>query len=243
MGTKRANFTDAQKAQIYVRDRALCSYSGKSLWLLDYGAAPALTDHVDHVVPASKGGDAGLENGVLCTFLHNYVRRDRHPPVRLFNYGLPTLDAFWIFDRIPAQILHHIDRFAVLRPSDWYFNRAIAQLRWASAQTDAPKRKDGRHFARGVEYYCRAAVRQLRKWRELASAEKGGDLASRGLLPEHPRPDHQMVLLMQTAATEKEVESISRELAPYHEASFAAVEALADVETELEFPRHSGHFR
>jgi hypothetical protein len=57
-------------------------------------------------------------------------------------------------------------------------------------------------------------------------------LASRGLLPEHPRPDHQIVLLMQTAATEKDIESIARELAPCHEASFAAVEALANVETE-----------
>ena len=42
MRAKRAEFTDRQKADIFVRDRALCCYTGKSLWLLDYGGGPAM---------------------------------------------------------------------------------------------------------------------------------------------------------------------------------------------------------
>lgn len=56
MRAKRAEFTDQQKAEIYVRDRALCSYSGLSLWLLDDGASDIFNiDWVDHYLPAARG--------------------------------------------------------------------------------------------------------------------------------------------------------------------------------------------
>ncbi len=45
MARPRDEFTDRQKAEIFVRDRALCCFSGKSLWALDYGAGPTRLRH------------------------------------------------------------------------------------------------------------------------------------------------------------------------------------------------------
>ena len=238
MRTSRANFTDRQKAEIYARDRALCSYSGKSLWLLDYGAAPALIDHVDHWVVASKGGDASLDNGVLCNFLHNYIRGEQRPPLRLFDGGLPNLDAFWLLGRMPPEILEHIDRFAVLQPSDWYFNRAVGQLRVAAAMVYRPKRVDGKDLVRGLDYRCRAAVKRLKEWRSVSAAEGTSSLSDRDLLPRRPRPDHELVMQIQAVVTEKELAGLARTLAPFLKASYDAVESILKVGTDEDAQRY-----
>jgi len=191
-----------------------------------------------HWVVASKGGDASLENGVLCNFLHNYIRREQRPPLRIFDGGLPTLDAFWILGRIPPEILEHIDRFAVLQPSDWYFNRAVAQLRFAAAMVNPPKRVDGRQFVRGLAYYCRAAAKRMNDWRRIASEEGASDLSTRGLLPKNPRPDQKLVMQIQTATTELQIEHLARKLAPFLKASYDAVESILKVDTDEDAQRY-----
>lgn len=46
-----------QRAEIFVLDRGTCSYSGRSLWIADYGIDPSYAiDWADHIVPASRGG-------------------------------------------------------------------------------------------------------------------------------------------------------------------------------------------
>ena len=57
MGTPRKNFSDAVRAAAYARDRATCCYSGKSLWIADFGADPHFAiDWAEHYEPAARGG-------------------------------------------------------------------------------------------------------------------------------------------------------------------------------------------
>jgi hypothetical protein len=97
---------------------AMCCYTGMSLWLLDYGAAPAVADQVDHDVPASKGGSNDLHNGVLCNGYANYSRGNRPRTPFLFEGGLPAYNAFVVYGTMPPYFTEHFKRFSSLH----YFN-------------------------------------------------------------------------------------------------------------------------
>ena len=65
MAHKRKEFTDNQKAEIFVRDAATCGFSGISLWFLDNGIKSNWqVDWVDHIKPSASGGGAEIENGI-----------------------------------------------------------------------------------------------------------------------------------------------------------------------------------
>ena len=127
MAHKRTNFTDRQKARIYVRDRATCSFSGLSLWLPDRGVTPNfLADWVDHVVPSARGGLATLENGVCASHVYNVSKAaSGRAPIYLFEEGGITWDHLTIFGAPPSEQLAALERRAALVESDWYLNRAI----------------------------------------------------------------------------------------------------------------------
>jgi hypothetical protein len=88
--TKRDEFSERTKADIFVRDGALCCYTGASLWLLDYGAAQAAPAWFEHIVPASKKGDSSIENGVLANWYFNKSRSNHGEPVFMYRSGLPS---------------------------------------------------------------------------------------------------------------------------------------------------------
>jgi len=234
----RKNFTDQQKAEIYARDRAICAYTGMSLWLLDYGASPTLSDQVDHQTPASHGGGADIDNGVLCNHMYNYVRRNGAVPVSLFEWGLPTTELFWVYGRIPRAMMDHMKRFSTLHYSDWYLNRAVFSIRLAAASTLDEKRIDGKPFVRGRDYYCKAALRRLNEWREILDSEKPGTLAARGLLPTNPGPDHEAILQGIKATTAPQVVAVAEELDPYITASYAAVTGIEGHTSRASLQRH-----
>src|SRR5690348_5360216 len=136
MRATRDEFSDFDKARIFARDRALCTYSGKSLWLLDYGAAPASIDWVDHYVPASRGGLVELDNGLCASWLFNKLKRDGGGTMPLFFAGLSTVDFYTFYEVVAQTIAEHLRRFRTLHYSDWYFNRAVFQVRLAAAQIE-----------------------------------------------------------------------------------------------------------
>jgi hypothetical protein len=226
MAMTRDNYSDRQKAAIFARDRAMCCYSGKSLWLLDYGAAPALVDQVDHVIAASKGGTSAQQNGVLATFMHNYLRGSSKRPLQLFEGGLPNLDAFWVLGSISDDLLDHICRFEALHYSDWYINRAIASMRFAAAKSSQPKRVDGLAFSRDAAYHSKAAIGRLRQWRQIVNADGVPSLQARGLMPVHPRDDHMPFVELLEADTDRDVLALARQAEPFLNASYAAIENM-----------------
>ncbi|HUY31439.1 MAG TPA: hypothetical protein VMV69_01565 [Pirellulales bacterium] len=227
--TRRDEFTDSQKAEIFARDRAICCFSGKSLWLLDYGAAPSSSDWVDHIVPASKGGRAELENGTCASWLYNWVKRDSGHTPYLFRKGRPTDDFFTFHEILPDHIARNLRRLANLHYSDWYFNRAVSHVTLAAAVA-TEIRVDGTPFKRGPDYWCRAALKRLLQWQAIVETERPADFASRALLPPNPSEDHELLIKL-TAATElKEVVRIASTLAPFSAASWRAMVDLSFVE-------------
>lgn len=237
MPSARREFTDAQRAQIFVRDRALCVYSGASLWLADHGAAPSSVDWVDHLEPAAKGGGATVENGVCSSYHFNWSRRDRAPGVRLFEAGRPTADYYVLFGTLRAETAEHLNRFSRLHLSDWYFNRGLFQVRKAAAGRSAV-RSDGERFSRGVDYYARAAIRYFDKWRRLAVDVPS--LRKRKLLPLRPSEDQALLIgaaeITSITAMRRQIKDFESWLIPTWDAC-TLVATVQDPEDQRELAR------
>jgi hypothetical protein len=229
MRARRAEFTDEQKAEIYVRDRALCSYSGLSTWLLDYGASYIFNiDWVDHIRPAAQGGRADLDNGACACGFYNLKKRSGSR-VRLFSAGQPTAEFLYYHGAISMGVAQHLRRFAKLHYSDWYFNRAVFHTLLGALRRFEKYRADGQSITRGTEYRANAVLKFLSKWRKFLDAENIPSMKKRGLLPSAPSPDQKILLRLVQATTAREINHISKALAPYIKASGKALDRLAEV--------------
>lgn len=224
-------FKDDQRAEIYARDRALCAYSGRSLWLADYGAAPHAVDWIDHVLPVARGGLSTIDNGVACSHLYNFQKRAGAGSVLLFRAGRPTSDFFTFFHVVPPSIAEHLVRFAELAPADWFFNRALLHVLLGAVAKSA-KRKDGTDLARGADYRARAAFRFLETWSKKSAGLPS--LRKRGLLPKRPGPDQKLLLSAAHADSESDLKRLIGGLAPYSAPSWRALEMLADLNSNTE---------
>jgi hypothetical protein len=218
MATKRSEFTDRQKAEIFVLDKATCCMSGKNLWLLDYGAALSFRDWVDHIKPAAKGGGAELENGACMSWYHNHLKRDSDTLSNhyLFFRGRPTPNFFMLQGRISDELAANLKRFSKLHWSDWYFNRAVSHVLIAAGQSKA-KRGDGEAFSRGPDYWAAAAVKCLDIWRK--GSIEVPSLSKRGLVPKPISVDQKLLISLTEATSVRQVKAIIKELTPYVEES------------------------
>lgn len=226
MASKRQEFSDEQKAEIFVRDRALCGYSGASLWLADAGATPASIDWVDHLAAAAKGGAASIDNGICASYLYNWVKRDHDRSVVLFFAGRPTAQYYTFFGAVRPDVSAHLQRFGSLHSSDWYANRVLFQVHKGAAGRSA-RRRDGERFTRGVDYYASAALRFLDKWHK-RSAEVPS-LRTRRLLPVRPSSDQSLLISALEASSAAQMKRIMKEFEPWLVTSWAAMEAVAVV--------------
>lgn len=128
MAHKRANFSEHQKATLYVRDHATCAFSGLSLWLPDIGIRSNWDmDWADHIQPCVRGGKADLSNGVCASSTFNAKKRGNGSDNLLFFHcGKITRDYVECFGTPPTDVLDGLERRKNLELCDWYFNRAIA---------------------------------------------------------------------------------------------------------------------
>jgi hypothetical protein len=191
----RTNFTDAQKAQIFVRDRALCAFSGVSLWLLDSGASgDYLVDWVDHVKPACGGGASVIDNGVCASWLYYYAKgRSPYPGVQLFCEGVPTREFFLLHHCMKSEQVERFARFSKLHTSDWFLNRAIWHITLGLHWLADSKRAKSR--TRSDIYYSKAAFRMISTWRKLVAKENVPSLEKRGLVPKPMNRDQTRMAL------------------------------------------------
>jgi hypothetical protein len=180
MGHKRVEFTEQQKAMIYSRDRATCAFSGISLWFLDNGIRPNWEmDWVDHIRPSASGGGAELENGVCASHTFNFKKRNNTSDnVYFVKNGRITEQYIRVFGMPPQVLLHQLKRLEPLEPSDWYFNRCIANtfigFNWrcdVEFGKTIKKRDDN--------YWFKSAWRRLQLFNKKRSASS---IISRGLL-------------------------------------------------------------
>lgn len=228
MEASRKNFSSRQKAEIYTRDRALCCFSGVSLWLLDYGAAPSSIDWADHITASAKGGEADIENGACASAVYNWVKRQHKGAVYLFRHGRPTLDFFMHHEIVPTQVADHLQRFSALHWSDWFFNRAVFHVLLAADQ-HGQRRVDGTSFTRDKTYWAKAALKALNDWRKFS--ENVAPLKRRGLVPLRPSVDQKLLLCLTQIQTVEEIKKIIRDLIPYVHASRKAMEQMAVIES------------
>lgn len=224
MSQRRKNFTNLQKAEIFVLDHAMCSFSGKNLWLLDYGAAPSMVDWVDHKDPASRGGLAEVDNGACACWLYNYGRGNNRVNVYMFRRGQPTADFVAIHETVPVAFIDHISRFTVLHWSDWYFNRAVFNVLLAAAKG---RRKDGGPFKRDADYRANAAMNFLETW--ATGATETTSFKDRGLLLPSPYYDQISLQSLGSVSSATDVKNLIENLVPYVDASWGAMDKLCTL--------------
>jgi hypothetical protein len=231
---KRTEFTDRQKAEIFVRDHATCAFSGLSLWVLDYGACPTFEmDWVDHVKPAMKGGRSTVENGVSASCFYNQKKKDNGSDNQFFfRDGWPTKTFFDVYEEIPERIARNLRRFSELETADWFFNRSLNHLLLAVDWLYEAAR--GVHYQRGVLYYAKAALKKLKVWRETATVPKHSGFLERGLIEPPLSPDQELMLTLADVRDAAGFSQLATKLLPYYRTHVKAFEKMGATRTPTE---------
>lgn len=131
MGRNRShNFSDAQRALIYCRDRATCVYTGRRLWILDLGADWRFpVEWADHITAVANGGKSEIDNGVCAHWRTNLIKgSSENLPEFLFRNGVPTENYQSDATKLNMADAAYLGRMAKLDVTDWYFNRALISL-------------------------------------------------------------------------------------------------------------------
>ncbi len=223
----RLEFSDAQKAEIFARDRGVCAFSGKSLWVLDYGVSPTYDiDWVDHILPAARGGDNSIENGICASYFYNVKKRDNSNDNKfMFRNGRPTSHFFYFYETVPSDIADHLSRFAHAQPSDWYFNRALFRFMLGVASIRARER--GKIHKRGEYYYATSALKILKQWKRLS--KESLPMEDRGLIPSTCTEDQTALLNLSQLQNQDEIVDHMRSCYSWYTTACDAINLLAEA--------------
>lgn len=207
-------FTDPQKAEIFARDRATCSFSGANLWLLD---APLRigwqSDWVDHKKPLSRGGlSKDVKNGACASHTFNMKKRNNSADTTyLFENGHPTPLNHMICGAPPQSTTERLQRLAKLDQRDWYFNRAICWILNAlHFQWSEPE------YERTDEYWFDAAFKKLILYRKLVRANPPfRSLEERGIISS-PDEIQEVFLSLRECSCPAEMRDKANQLSPQY---------------------------
>jgi hypothetical protein len=172
------SFGEKVRAQAFLRDRALCCYTGSMLWLAE---PDAVSPQCDHYIPSSQGGPNTLENAISCDWRVNNKRRSKPAPPLLFRAGKITPVGLAHFHHaVPEDIALYLQRMSTLRLSDWNLNEAFENVFRGrnvllSCDRDAYTRCDS--------YWSKIALRRLDEWRKRANDAADPPPEERGLAP------------------------------------------------------------
>lgn len=236
----RENFSDSQKAEIYSRDHALCCFTGKNLWILDYGASPTYQpDWVDHIIPASKGGKATIDNGILTSAYYNYKRgsntRDKG---YIFHSGFPTGEYYFFYEKITKELSEHIKRFSKLEKADWYFNRALYHIMLGIEYLFNPYDINGNMLKRDSTYYSKASIKKINEWRTMGEEANLKSLKDRNLIPKNLSHDQKLLLTVINAQTHDDIIKICKKLLPFYKANYKAIDKQVKMKDKLKIKNH-----
>jgi hypothetical protein len=218
--------TDRIRAEVFTRDRAICAFSGRPLWNLDTGPTPFWDmDWVDHIRPSSRGGSDELDNLVCSSSFHNSKKANNSADTGyMFRCGLPTDSYFDIHRVVPVGLANDLRRFRELDPSDWYLNRAIANILVYL---------DGYYFGgkykRKKSFWCQSAWGRIKLWQIEAARPGYRSLRSRGLIRYPSDASTLLFLKLTTARSLRDVLRVASDLWPYlltnYDAWFYFIEA------------------
>ena len=218
MAHKRANFTDNQKAQIYVRDHATCAFSGISLWLIDNGIRSNWEmDWVDHILPSARGGSAAISNGVCASHTFNAKKGNNSSDnILFFHCGHITLRYVNSFGNPPKDVLRDLSRRGGLIEADWFFNRCIANSffaldwRYQEEQRVSPLPK------RDALYWQSAAWKWCLRFQRKQSDQS---IQNRGICKDKLAHGSDSLLELQSVNTEKQYQEWVEHIWPMYRAS------------------------
>jgi hypothetical protein len=215
VATKRLDFKDRQKAELYAREKAICAYCGTDLWKLRHGANPTIDhDWADHIRPAAKGGDNSLANGMcICSSCNSKKGDNTRDKAYWYQGGKPTGHLIHRFDRLNPVVLSALRANSQVHWTDWYLNRGLCMLSLAIGQAREASRGEQR-FVRDTTYWAKAAFKRFQEWRRYRQAEGVSHPRERGLMPDHLEPDHQLFIQASEAASLEEVLVLVEALVP-----------------------------
>lgn len=192
--------SDRLRAAVFARDKGVCAFSGLSLWLLDYATAPfGQPDWPDHIVPVSRGGKDTLDNLVCASHFYNRKKLNNGGDRRyLFRDGRPTEEFFWTHGELSETQADLLRRHACLTEPDWYFNRALFNIRVALGDET-----DGVDVVRDRAYWLQSAGKRLATWRKLADDPTPASFLRRGLVRFPGAPDVKLMLSLASAGDEQ----------------------------------------
>jgi hypothetical protein len=196
-------------------------------------ASPAIRCKSTTSFPCAAGGTNDIENGVCAEFITNFEKRAASKTL-LLRHGEPTEAFYRLHATVPAELANRLERLSRLHPADYFLNNALTKMQWL-ATMPFWERVDGAPFKRTPEYWCRAILNLLDKWR----ASGGASLASRGLLPREPwSGDQALCVRLLAAKGVDEVERIAKKLTPMAEQNYQA----SRIAGEIRFARRRARF-
>lgn len=237
---KRLEFSDTQKAQIYSRDKALCSFSWKILWILHYGTSYLWdTDWVDHIKPAIKWWGNTIENGVCASSFSNSKKKDNsHDNSYLFFHWKPTIHAYESYGTLHLQIINHIKSFKNIKSYDWYFNRVLQNLMIVIEHIINPYDNKWNLMKRNEEYWAKAALKKLHEWKQKSNNETIQSLLDRLSIEKEKLWEDQVIMLKITKVkTVKDVLDIAHSLVLYYTNSKKYFLTLLNITSEEELKK------
>jgi hypothetical protein len=223
----RSGVSDRARAEVFAADKGMCAYTGKSLWVLDYGLVPLIEwDWVDHARPLARGGRNDLENLACCGSFRNWIKgnntRDNYP---ILLRGRPTEDCLWHAETFSDSMFETLRRHATLAPSDWYFNRAILNiLTWAEARYDRDDREP-------KDYWCQSAWKRLNKWQEMSAEQRVPSFERRSLVLYPRSADTRLILSLRTAERYSDLTGLATAFYEHFAKNFDAYCGYIDART------------
>jgi hypothetical protein len=221
MAHKRKNFPPRIKAAIFARDRATCCFTGKSVWIFDYGTSPLWdTDWPDHKIPSARGGSNELDNGVCASSWANSKKSDNtRDTAYLFCEGKPTDNYLHAVGSISPELQRQLKRLSGIVDSDWHLGRAAKDVLIAVENTAWPEGEK-----RTPTYWCKSALKHVKRWRKTSVNMQS--LEMRGVLLTPLDEDQRILLRLRNSNSLADVQELVRDLVPWRRANWRAYDKV-----------------
>lgn len=232
---KRLEFTDKQKSFIFQRDKWICAFSWKILWVLHYGVSILWDiDWVDHILPAAKWWNNSIENWICASSFYNSKKKDNsYDNKYLFFKWLPTKYYFtsnWYFS---DELLNYIIQYKNLHYSDWFLNRALFTLMLAVENLHNPYNTDWTIATRDYKVYSKRTLKRIKEWKKEVTISNVQNYYER-LNIKILSDDQKLMLNILDSDNENEIIDIAKSLLPYYKNSnkyFSKIVSINDRNT------------